>query len=356
MKNWKSALLPDGATVADAIRVLEANVAHICLVVDGEERLKGTITDGDVRRGLLKMVPLTAPVREVMQTSPIVGRPGESAHSQSETMHRNLIRQLPLVDDAGRVVGLATLDEIDSAADRENWVVLMAGGLGLRLRPFTERTPKPMLKVGTKPLLETTLESFLQQEFRRFYISVNYLADSVKDYFGDGSRWGCEIRYLEEKEPLGTAGALKLLPERPAAPLIVMNGDVLTKVNFGQLLDFHHEHKAAATMCVREYDFQVPYGVVQLDGARISGLTEKPMYSFFVNAGIYVVEPDLLDIVSRGGQRFHMTDLIEGAIGGAREVAAFPIREYWIDIGQLDDFTRANGDYEQLFEQTPPRE
>ncbi|MCC7016136.1 MAG: nucleotidyltransferase family protein [Rhodospirillales bacterium] len=348
MKDWRSALLAEGGTVADAVRVLEANVAHICLVVDEHGRLKGTVTDGDVRRGLLRSVPLGASVAEVMKKTPLTGRPEESRQVHLEAMIRISVRQLPLVDREGRVVGLVTSDEIARPGPRPNRVVLMAGGLGLRLRPLTEETPKPMLRIGTKPLLETTLESFLQQDFRRFYISVNYRADKVKAHFGDGSRFGCEIRYLEEKEQLGTAGALGLLAEGPAEPLIVMNGDVLTKVNFGHLLDFHREHDAAATMCVREYDFQVPYGVVRLEGARIDGLVEKPIHSFFVNAGIYVVEPRLLDSVPRGGQPFHMTELFERAIARKHRTAAFPIREYWIDIGQLDDFARANGEWDQM--------
>jgi dTDP-glucose pyrophosphorylase len=348
MKDWQTALLAEGGTVADAVRVIEANAAHICLVVDVHGRLKGTVTDGDVRRALLRSLPLAAPVAEVMNKSPLTGRPDEDRRAHLEAMRRILVRQLPVVDSAGRVVGLVTSDEITQAGPRPNWVVLMAGGLGLRLRPLTEETPKPMLRIGTKPLLETTIENFVQQDFRRFYISVNYRADKVKAHFGDGARFGCEIRYLEEETELGTAGALGLIDERPIEPVIVMNGDVLTKVNFGQLLDFHHEHGAAATMCVREYDFQVPYGVVRIEGARIDGLVEKPVHSFFVNAGIYVVDPKLLDSVPRDGQRFHMTELFERVIAGKQKTAAFPIREYWIDIGQLDDFTRANGDWSEM--------
>jgi dTDP-glucose pyrophosphorylase len=344
MKNWRDTLLAGDAAVADAIRVLDASAAHIGLVTDPDGRLLGTITDGDVRRALLRSLPLSAPVCEIMKTSPVVSRP-DRASVYLELMRRADIRQLPIVDAAGRVTDLVLVDDLAGARPRPNWVVLMAGGLGTRLRPLTETLPKPMLKVGTKPLLETTLEAFLQQDFRRFYISVNYLSGKLKEHFGDGSRWGCEIRYLEEKEQLGTGGALGLLPEPPAEPIVVMNGDVLTKVDFRHLLDFHREHKAAATMCVREYDFQVPYGVVHLDGARIRGLVEKPVHSFFVNAGIYVVEPPLLDRIPRNGTPFHMTDLFAAAIGDGQSAAAFPIREYWIDIGQLDDFARAATDY-----------
>lgn len=351
MTQWRSTLLRGTAPLAEAIRIIDASSKQICLIVDDEERLLGTVTDGDVRRAILNAIPLDAPVERVMNRAPTTLPPGHDRDQAMQLMRSKQLHQLPVVDADRRVVGLVLIDDLMQEGQRaDNWVVLMAGGLGSRLRPLTENTPKPMLMVGVKPLLETTLENFVQQGFRRFYVSVNYLADKVKEYFGDGARWGCEIRYLEEKEQLGTAGALSLLPERPQSPLIVMNGDVLTKVNFSHLLDFHREHKAAATMCVREYDFRVPYGVVQLDGARINGLVEKPVHSFFVNAGIYVVDPDLLDVVPRDGRQFHMTHLFEAALAARRETAAFPIREYWIDIGQVDDLARANGDYRGLFE------
>ncbi|MBM3732152.1 MAG: CBS domain-containing protein [Acidimicrobiia bacterium] len=351
MTHWRHTLLRGTAPLAEAIRIIDVSSKQICLVVDGADRLLGTVTDGDIRRAILKAVPLDAPVERVMNRAPTTLAPEYAREDAVQLMRSKQLHQLPVVDADRRVVGLVLIDDLMEEGQRaDNWVVLMAGGLGARLRPLTETVPKPMLKVGVKPLLETTLESFAQQGFHRFYISVNYLAGKVKGYFGDGARWGCEIRYLEEKEQLGTAGALGLLPERPEKPLIVMNGDVLTKVNFGHLLDFHREHKAAATMCVREYDFRVPYGVVQLEGARINGLVEKPVHSFFVNAGIYVVEPTLLDDVPRDGRQFHMTHLFENALAAGRETAAFPIREYWIDIGQIDDLARANGDYRGLFE------
>lgn len=349
MLNWESTLLGITGSVADAIRIIDGNRAHICLVVDEQRKLRGTITDGDVRRGLLKSVPLTAPVGEIMKSTPLMVRDDEVPRHYLTLMRQAEVRQLPLVDAQGHVTGLVIEEEITGTGDRPNWVVLMAGGLGARLRPLTDETPKPMLKVGTKPLLETIIENFVQHGFTNFYISVNYLADKVKDYFGDGSKWSCTIRYLEEKEQLGTAGALKLLPEKPAHPLIIMNGDVLTKVNFTQLLDFHREHGAAATMCVREYDFQVPYGVVDLEDQRISKLIEKPVYSFFVNAGIYVIEPELLDSLPQKSGLFHMTDLFDLTVKTGKETAAFPIREYWIDIGQIDDFHRANGDFSGVF-------
>ena len=350
MNRWKNSLLLEGGTIADAIRVLDSSSAHICLVVDDEDRLKGTITDGDVRRGLLRSLSVASSAKEVMNPTPLVGRPGDDRPKLLAALRQAQMRQIPLVDDQNRVIGLETADEMTGSELRPNWVVLMAGGLGTRLRPLTEATPKPMLKVGAKPVLETTIESFIQQGFRRFYISINYLADKVKEHFGDGQRWNCEICYLEESEQLGTAGSLGLISKPIDDPIIVMNGDVLTRVNFGYLLDYHREHQAAATMCVRGYDFQVPYGVVSLDGSRIRDLAEKPIHSFFVNAGIYVIEPSLLAQIPRDGRRFHMTHLFERMLADGQPTAAFPIREYWIDIGQVDDFTRANGDYSGMFE------
>jgi NDP-sugar pyrophosphorylase family protein len=227
----------------------------------------------------------------------------------------------------------------------------MAGGLGNRLRPLTEDVPKPLLKVGRKPLLETILETFRSHEFRNFYISVNYKAEMIKAHFGDGEKWKCTIRYLEENDRLGTAGALGLIPETPTQPLLIMNGDVLTNVDFSSLLSFHGEHQAKATMCVREFDFQVPYGVVNIDEHRITGIVEKPVHSFFVNAGIYVIDPELLSFVPKSGS-FDMPDLFASALDKGMPTAAFPIREYWTDIGRIDDFHRANGDYASIFEET----
>lgn len=349
MKGWMKALLPITGTVRDAIQIIDKSGAQICLVTDETSRLMGTITDGDIRRGILRAVSLDTPAREIMQKRPVVGSPSDSPDDLLQTMRSKMVRQLPIVDDSGVIIGMVTFDELTSATSaRENWVVLMAGGLGNRLRPLTEDTPKPLLKIGHKPLLETIIEAFTQCQFRRFYISVNYRAERIKEHFGDGRGWGCEIRYLEEREQLGTAGALALLPDRPAAPLIVMNGDVLTKVNFASLVDFHREQRASATMCVRAYDFQVPYGVVNLRGQQIESIVEKPVHAFFVNAGIYVLEPSALDLV-RSDERLDMTDLFEALIREKRSTAAFPIREYWIDIGRLDDFEKANGEYGQNF-------
>lgn len=350
MQSWHKTFLAPTGTIAESIRIIEEGGVQICLVVDKGGRLLGTVTDGDARRGILRSLPLDAPVADIMRTNPFTGRPEDDNDTLLATMNQAQIRQLPLVDAGGHVVGLVTHAELTAhSATRDNWVVLMAGGLGQRLRPMTDSVPKPLLKVGNKPLLETILETFIAHGFRKFFLSVNYKAEMVKAHFGDGTRWNCTIRYLEEKERLGTAGALGLLPEPPTVPLIVMNGDVLTKVNFASLVDFHREQCAAATMCVREYDFQVPYGVVNIEDGRITSLEEKPVHTFFVNAGIYVVEPTALAHVPEH-RYFDMTDLFSRVIAAGQPTAVFPIREYWLDIGQPDDFNRANGEFASIFD------
>ncbi|MDP2761575.1 MAG: nucleotidyltransferase family protein, partial [Sideroxyarcus sp.] len=293
-------------------------------------------------------ISLDESIQRIMNHDPTVATIDEGREVILAAMQRKVLHHIPLVDKNHRVVGLETLDELIQLRVRENRVVLMAGGLGSRLSPLTDECPKPMLKVGNKPLLETILENFIEYGFHRFYISVNYMANVVKSYFGDGSRWGVDICYLHEDQRLGTAGALSLLPVKPKEALFVMNGDLLTKVNFKQLLDFHSGHHAQATMCVREYDFQVPYGVVKIDAHRITSIDEKPIQRFFVNAGIYVLEPEALDLIS-SNTYFDMPTLFEKLIALKKETAVFPIREYWLDVGQLADYERANGEYRDFF-------
>jgi len=336
------------ASIREAIRILDKSAMQIVLVVGKSNRLLGTVTDGDIRRGILKGMSLDEPVHRIMNQEPTVASIEESREIILAAMHRTRLRHIPLIDANRCVKGLELLDELIQSHNRENRVVLMAGGLGSRLHPLTDECPKPMLKVGNKPLLETILENFIEYGFCRFYISVNYMADIVKSHFGDGSNWGVDIDYLHEDQRLGTAGALSLLPEKPTESLLVMNGDLLTKVNFKQLLDFHSEHRACATMCVREYDFQVPYGVVKIDDHRIVSIDEKPVQRFFVNAGIYVLEPEALDLISQNTY-FDMPTLFEKLIGLKKETTVFPIREYWLDIGHLADYNRANGEYQDIF-------
>lgn len=348
MVRWKEILVSLETPIRKVIETLDKSGLQIILVVAEENRLLGTVTDGDIRRGILKGVSLEAFVSNIMNPNPNISKANESRENILTTMKLKGLHHMPLVDDKGCVVGLDTLDELINSRVKKNRVVLMAGGLGSRLRPLTANCPKPMLKVGNKPLLETILENFIEHGFREFYISVNHMADVVKSHFGDGSQWGVDIKYLQEDQRLGTAGALSLLPEKQTEPLLVMNGDLLTKVNFSQLLDFHVANKAMATMCVREYDFQVPYGVVKIDKHRIVGIDEKPTQHFFVNAGIYALEPKTLDFIP-ANTYLDMPTLFEKLIKEEKETVVFPIREYWLDIGHMADYDRANGEYDTVF-------
>jgi dTDP-glucose pyrophosphorylase len=339
-KKWKQALISPQATVGEAIRAIDQSGVQIALVVDAGRQLLGTVTDGDVRRGLLRGVGTGEAVAAIMNARPTTVPDDERPARVLDLMKRTTHRCIPRVDVAGRVTGVHHLGDFLHAEERSNTVVIMAGGLGARLNPLTHELPKPLIRVGSKPILETILDNFRDYGFRDFYFSVNYKAEMVKAHFGDGSRWGVSIRYLEEDKRLGTAGSLSLLPTVPTQPLVVMNGDLLTKVNFQQMLDFHTEHRAAATMCVREYDLQVPFGVVKLEGDRIVAVDEKPVQRFFVNAGIYVLEPDALTLVPRGTQ-FDMTTLFQLLTQRGQPTGAFPIREYWLDVGRLDDLERA---------------
>lgn len=346
MKDWQRTLIPKTTSIRAALPVIDA--MRIALVVDAEHQLLGTITDGDVRRGLLRQVSLEDTVDRIMNVSPFVASasiPRSEIRSMPEAV---TYRFIPVLDKAGRVTGLEGFVTSLSPQSQPNLVVLMAGGVGKRLRPLTADMPKPMLQIGSRPLLETILLQTIAQGFSNFLISVNYRADIVEAHFGDGKRWQVEIGYLKEDHEMGTAGALALLPTRPAEPLVVMNGDLLTKVDLVHLLDYHQEHRAAATMCVREYEFQIPFGVVNVEDNAIRSIEEKPVQRCFINAGIYVLNPEVLDLAAQKG-RLDMPALFQEIIARKMTTAVFPIREYWMDIGRMDDFARANSEFGDIF-------
>lgn len=348
MKAIEDILVSPKTPIIEALQIIDRGSVQIALVVDEERRLLGTITDGDVRRGILRGIGLESPVSQVMNREPRTAKLDMDRDTILNVMQYLNVRQFPVLDEAGRVIRLELIDNLLQRTSRDNWVVLMAGGLGTRLGELTKDCPKPLLRVGSKPILEVILDSFISNGFYRFYISVNYKAEMIRDYFGDGSKWGVEIRYIYEGKRLGTAGALSLFPEETSHPIIVMNGDLLTKVNFRQLVDFHVETKAKATMCVREYEFQIPYGVVQVESHRLRKIEEKPMQKFFVNGGIYVVDPDILQMIPQD-TFFDMPTLFDEVIVQELNTSVFPIREYWIDIGRKDDFERANGEFLEVF-------
>lgn len=347
MQDWQKTLIRPEATLHEGIAAIDAAGVHIALIVDGDGVLLGVLSDGDVRRGLLQGITLDVPVTRLMNPRPTVIGPDDDREAVLALMRRKSRHQIPLLDVHGRVVGLEVLADL-LRPERTNPVVLMVGGLGTRLRPLTDDTPKPLLHVGSKPLLETILESFIAQGFSQFYFSVNYKARLVEEHFGDGARWFVNIDYLYEDAPRGTAGALSLLPASLAEPLVVMNGDLLTNLSFTQLLDFHLERKSLATMCVRTYDVQIPFGVVETEGHRIVGLREKPAHQYLINAGVYALDPKVLSLIPREG-RFDMPDLFERLMRDGLPTLVFPVREYWLDIGRHDDLLRAADDMGQVF-------
>lgn len=351
MRDWRSALVSPDTTIFKAVETINNSSLQVALVVDDENRLVGMLTDGDVRRAILRNISLDNPVERIMSKEVTIATVRDSQESILSLMHEKDLRHIPILDDSGRIVDLKVLFEmVEPKCQRlDNWVVLMAGGTGSRLRPLTENSPKPLLKVGGRPVLETIIEKLRECGLYRFFISINYKANMIEEYFGDGSKWGVEISYLREVKELGTAGSLTLLPDPPSLPIVVMNSDLLTKVNFRQLLDFHMKNTAAATMCVREYDLRIPFGVVDVDGLCLTSLREKPVHRFFVNAGIYILEPEVLELIPKD-RLFHMTMVFEKLLELGRSATIFPIHEYWLDIGRLGDYERANGEFFQHFE------
>jgi dTDP-glucose pyrophosphorylase len=340
-----AALLLDGqASIHDAILAIDEGAVQMAFVVDESEVLLGTITDGDVRRGLLKGLTLAAPASEIMNTSFRWVREGAPPREARELMRRELLHQVPVLDGHGRIVELVLLDDLFLHKPIDNWVILMAGGRGQRLHPLTHSQPKPMVDVGGRPLLEAILATCIKEGFQTFFISVNYLKQQIIDYFGDGSAWNVDVRYLEEEQPLGTAGPLGLIPSRPYEPVIVINGDILSRVDLPGLLRFHREHGAAATLCVRAYETQIPFGVVMVDGIHMQSFEEKPVLTHFVNAGVYVLNPEILDLLP-SGQPFDMPQLLALAKDSGQNVAVFPIHEYWLDVGTPSALDQAKGDW-----------
>lgn len=348
MNNYKQVMLPPTTPILEAIKIIDASGLQIAVVVDEQQRLLGMVTDGDIRRAILKSVPLDNPVSTIMNRNPVAASTNDSRDTLLAIMRATKLRQVPVVDEDRTVISLEFFDSLIKPDNRKNWVVLMAGGQGNRLRPLTIDCPKPLLPVGSKPILETIIENFREYGFSKFYISVNYKAEMLKSYFKDGEKLGVEICYLHEGMEMGTAGALSMLPHEIDCPIIVMNGDLLTKVNFSHLLDFHLENGAHATMCVREYDHQIPYGVVQIENNCLTSIEEKPVQQCFVNAGIYVLNTNALELLPKN-EHFDMPDLFRLLIDKRLNVSTFPIREYWIDIGRMDDYDRARCEYDEIF-------
>ena len=342
MKNWEEILIKPSETLETAIQVLHTSGMRIVLVVNESRKLLGTVTDGDIRRALIKHTPMECTIKKIMNDSPMTALLSDGSEIIMSKMKNMGLLHIPLVDDKYTLVGLETLHHLLCKKTYDNPVFIMAGGFGTRLRPLTEKKPKPLLNVGNQPILETIISQFSDAGFHNFYISTHYKAEMIRDYFGDGSRWNVKIEYLYEDTPLGTAGSLGLLPDYfTKLPIIMMNADLLTKVDFGHLLDFHDKQDGLATMCIREYDFQVPYGVVNIENQYVASIEEKPIYKFFVNAGIYVLDPKLIKQID-GNSYLDMPFFFENQIAQGKKISVFPIHEYWLDIGRAEEYEKAN--------------
>lgn len=339
----QSVLISPEESIAEAVRRLDLAGTGVLLLSDADRRLRGLLTDGDIRRAMLRGISFQEPCRTIATAEPLVGRPDTAPAEALEVLNRADLNQLPLVDTAdSRIVGLLLRRDLVSSEQLGLSAVIMAGGFGTRLQPLTNDTPKSMLPVGDRPLLERTIGRLREAGIKRVNVTTHYLAERITSHFGDGGAFGVEINYVTEDRPMGTAGGLRLMVETEE-PLLVINGDILTGMDFQDLLAYHRRHRAELTVCVRKYDFQVPYGVLECDGPRVVGIREKPVVTFLVNAGIYLLEPSAQRLIPHD-RPFDMTDLISRMIKEGRPMVSYPVVEYWLDVGSQADYQRAQDD------------
>jgi len=350
-KNWREVVLNEKDTLEKAISIIDSGGKRIAIVLAKDDLLLGTVTDGDIRRGLLNNLGMDIPVSKIMNANPVTAKSSDSHDYMFHVMKEKDLLHLPVLDKNNRMIGLETISHLLNQKRVDNPVLLMAGGFGKRLKPLTNKTPKPLLKIGSKPIIEIILSQFISEGFHDFYISTHYKADMLKEHFGDGSSWGVRINYVHEDTPLGTAGALGLLKENLLEnrnlPIIMMNGDLLTKMNFLHLLKYHSENGGVATVCAREYTIQVPYGVIIQNVNKVSAIEEKPLHKFLVNAGIYVISCELMNTVTKG-KNIDVPKLLELQIEAGKQVNIFPLHEYWLDIGYVGDYKKANGEFSEF--------
>lgn len=339
-------VVPETATVRSVVENLNRSGLRISMVVGPDGALLGIVSDGDIRRGLLSGKGLESPATAVMNPSFAVAPIATTVPELKRIGRLSKVTHLPLIAKDGKLAGLFVDEPDQPGASRENTVVVMAGGAGLRLRPLTENTPKPMLQVGGKPMVQRTIEALRSEGFTNFVLAINYLGNQIEGHFGDGSDFGVAISYVREAKPLGTGGALSLLEGNFESPIIVVNGDVMMSAKISEMLDFHNQSGSELTVGVKMLETQIPYGVVRVDGSRIMGIKEKPVYRDFVNAGVYVLDPGMLGKVPRN-EKFDMTDLLAQVIE-TFTATAFPLHESWIDLGRYDDLLRAREEHDEL--------
>ena len=338
---WRDSIVKINTPIKVAIERLNKVGIKIALVLDDDYRLLGTISDGDFRRGILSGLSLEDTVEKIMNKNPRTVSEGAGRLEILKVMTDTKILQIPIIDKNSFVVGLHLWDDISVQAKYSNVMVIMAGGKGSRLHPQTENRPKPMLLVAGMPILEHIIKRAQSQGFNHFIIAINYLGEIIEKYFKDGQKFGVKIEYLHEDVPLGTAGALSLLSSKPERAFIVTNGDVITNINYSDFLEFHTAQKAAATVAVHTHEFQIPYGVVQINGLEVESYEEKPIVSSLINAGVYALEPDILDYVKEPRYR-DMPEILDISRDLKKKVIVYPLYESWIDIGRPIDLEIAN--------------
>lgn len=343
MKDLKKFLLSHKSSIVDAISLLEKNASQIVLVTK-TSKLIGTITDGDIRRAIIKKINLDTSVEKIMNKKFVTLDVNASSKQALSLMRNKTLRQIPVVNKKGEIKKVFLMDQLIRSNSRINDVVIMAGGKGLRLGNLTKNCPKPMLKVNNKPILEIILEQCIEAGFKNFYFTVNYLKNKIIDYFNDGSRWGVKINYIVEKTPLGTAGSLSFLKNKTKKPILLLNGDILTKVDFNNLYKFYKTKKSAITVCTKKHITTVPYGVLEVNNFKVLGLEEKPALFHFVNAGIYMIDPKILKMI-KDDTYLDMVDLIKIAKNKKFKITAFPIHEYWQDIGLPEKLIQTHKDW-----------
>jgi dTDP-glucose pyrophosphorylase len=348
MKNWQTTLIRPDTTLRQALSAIDAAGRQMAIVVDESGRLVGTLSDGDIRRWLIGGGTIDQLAGEVCNRQPTTAPRTASPTELMAMMRARGVHQMPVVDETGHVVGLSTVDDFLQYPDREELVVVMVGGLGSRMGALTQATPKPMLPVGDKPVLQVIVEQFRQQGFRNFCFAINYLGDQIVSHFGDGSRFDVRIDYLREEKRMGTAGALSLLPPGITTPIVVANGDLLLREDFSRALDRHIEAEADATVMVRDYQMQVPFGVISETDGMIREIVEKPVHTFKVNAGVYFLNPCVLPLVP-ANSFYDLPDLFNTCVSAGMHTAAHSVTGYWIDIGQVADYERAQREYDEAF-------
>lgn len=344
---WALTILPVGSNIRQAVEVLNETSLRIVLVIDKNENLVGTISDGDIRRGLLKGLDLESPISLIVNREPITVAPDSNRDKVLKLMTINKLHQIPVVDTSKKVVGLHLWDEILVPQSRANTMVIMAGGMGTRLYPQTENCPKPMLAIAGRPILEHIITRARSEGFCNFVIAIHYLGFMIEEYFGNGEKFGVKISYLREESPLGTAGALSLLSPNPESTLIVTNGDVLTNIRYGEFLNFHDQQKMTATIAVRPHEWQNPFGVVSIEGIEIVSYVEKPVTRDFINAGVYAFNPQALSILEHS-MRMDMSTLLQQIMSKGMQIAAYPVHEQWLDVGRPSDFVEAEKHFHEL--------